>query len=134
MKAYLEELRRASGRTLEKRASGILSTLNNLRREALGFESNASRTISPFPVTTLASIGGATRLPTTIPKYKVTLLPDAQISPEIGIGLGGLQTRLVVKRRPDEVPKNSIVGAGLDNQRAVGSGADLDVQTSQKGS
>ena len=86
-----------------------------------------------MPPLTLTSLLSATKLPSTKPSFEKVLLPNADVSPTIGIGLGGLQMRVRVKRRPDEVPKGSIVGMGLENQSATGGAADISLKPKHAG-
>jgi hypothetical protein len=133
VKTYLEELRSQSGRSLEKKAEGVLGKIQKAKKKFMGFESDETKKVIPFPPVTLASWTGSTaNLPTTVPSYKISLLPNMKVSPEIGIGMGGIQSRLIIKRRPDEVPKDSVVGTGLENQKAVSGGADLSLKLELK--
>jgi hypothetical protein len=133
MKAYLEELRRQRDAALpmEKRAANLLGKI----REARGHQTGGDATYIPVPLT-LASMGGGTaNYPATKPYTEKVLLPNAAVSPTIGFGMGGLQARIKVDRRPDGVPPKTIVGQGLENQRGLTSGADIGVKpkTAQAG-
>ena len=101
MKAYLEELRRQRDAALpmEKRAANLLGKI----REARGHQTGGDATYIPVPLT-LASMGGGTaNYPATKPYTEKVLLPNAAVSPTIGFGMGGLQARIKVDRRPDGV-------------------------------
>lgn len=125
MKEYLKELEKqaAAEAPMEKRAG----FLRDKMRKARGYETKGGATYQPVALT-LASLGGGTaKYPSTKPYTEKVLLPNAAVSPTIGIGMGGLQARIKINRRPDGVPAGSIIGQGLENQRGITSGADIGI-------
>lgn len=129
---YLETLKQVE---MEKQASSGKAqidaparSMKDVKREVMGYETKGDMAYYPAPPLTLGSMFSATKLPTTKPKMEMVLLPNAKVSPTIGIGLGGLQTRVRVDRRPEAVPKGSVVGKGLENQSAIGGAADISIK------
>lgn len=124
---YLEELKKeaADGKA---QIDAPAQSMKGVRKQLLGYEEKGDAAYYPMPPLTLSSILSATKLPSSKPKHEVVLLPNAAVSPTIGIGMGGLQARMRVKRPAEGVPSNSIVGQGLNNQMATGGAADLSLK------
>lgn len=61
------------------------------------------------------------------PGLNVNVLPMYRVSPNVGVGDGGFQLGITEKNRPSAVPKDSIVGKGLEAQGQRGGGVDVEV-------
>jgi hypothetical protein len=64
--------------------------------------------------------GGALPAGPVQPNMRKDLLPSLPISPTIAVSPTGLQAGVRIKRKPEGVPSDSIVGKGLDNQHRAG--------------
>lgn len=130
---YLDVLREAG--EVEKTASikDTKKKYDAAKKKTVGYEKREGESFYPIPPVTLGSLASATKIPTTKPMYEMVLLPNAKYSPTLGLGLGGLQTRLRVKRPTEGVPAESVVGKGLENQSAIGGAADISVKPKTAG-